>query len=57
MGRTGSVIPTAALAGTEVSVEEIRSAAAYSEHYPPSLHSGLVGSPEPDLDGTYFFPI
>lgn len=57
MGRTGSVIPTAALAGTEVSVEEIRSAAAYSDHYPPSLHSALVGSPEPDLDGTYFFPI
>ncbi|KAL6146127.1 hypothetical protein ACLB2K_056810 [Fragaria x ananassa] len=50
VGRTGSVIPTAALAGTEVSVEEIRSAAAYSDHYPPSLHSALVGSPEPDLD-------
>lgn len=60
VGRAGSVIPTASLAGTEVSVEEIRSAAAYSDHYPPSLHSALVGSPEPDPDGmqihVLFFP-
>ncbi|XP_041027126.1 protein SSUH2 homolog [Juglans microcarpa x Juglans regia] len=48
VGRTGSGIPTASLAGTEVSVEEIRSAAAFSDHYPPSLHSALVSSPEPD---------
>ncbi|KAF5471572.1 hypothetical protein F2P56_008352, partial [Juglans regia] len=59
VGRTGSGIPTASLAGTEVSVEEIRSAAAFSDHYPPSLHSALVGSPEPDPDPNgkrIFFP-
>ncbi|KAK9289762.1 hypothetical protein L1049_007921 [Liquidambar formosana] len=49
VGRTGSVIPTASLAGTdEVSVEEIRSAAASSDLYPPSLHAALITSPEPD---------
>ncbi|GFY82297.1 chaperone protein dnaJ-like protein [Actinidia rufa] len=49
VGRTNSVIPTASLAGTEVSVDEIRSAAASSDHfYPPSLHAPLVSSPEPD---------
>ncbi|KAM1597719.1 hypothetical protein PS2_032593 [Malus domestica] len=48
VGRAGSVIPTAALAGTEVSVEEIRSAATYSDHYPPSLHAALVSQQEPD---------
>ncbi|XP_057983723.1 uncharacterized protein LOC131168368 [Malania oleifera] len=48
VGRAGSVIPTASLAGTEVSVEEIRSAAASSEYYPPSIHAGLISSPEPD---------
>lgn len=49
VGRSGSLLPTASLAGTEVSVEEIRSAAgAYSDHYPPSLHAPLVSSPEPD---------
>ncbi|VVA25410.1 PREDICTED: SSUH2 [Prunus dulcis] len=48
VGRAGSVIPTASLAGTEVSVEEIRSAAADSDHYPPSIHAALVSSPEPD---------
>ncbi|GLT37555.1 hypothetical protein SLA2020_118660 [Shorea laevis] len=47
VGRTGSVIPTAFLAGTEVSVEEIRSAAS-SGHYPPSIHAPLISSPEPD---------
>ncbi|KAA8518986.1 hypothetical protein F0562_016240 [Nyssa sinensis] len=47
VGRTGSVIPTASLVGTEVSVDEIRSAAAFSDRYPPSLHAGLVSSPEP----------
>ncbi|XP_043815256.1 protein SSUH2 homolog isoform X2 [Manihot esculenta] len=47
VGRTGSAIPTASLGGTEVSVEEIRSAAA-SEYYPPSLHAALISSPEPD---------
>ncbi|XAR68868.1 hypothetical protein NMG60_11000272 [Bertholletia excelsa] len=47
--RTGSVIPTASLAGTEVSVDEIRSAAGSSDrYYPPSLHAPLVSSPEPD---------
>lgn len=52
VGRTGSARPTASLAGTEVSVDEIRSAAAASSgHYPPSLHGALVGSPEPDPTG------
>lgn len=50
VGRTGSAIPTASLGGTEVSVEEIRSAAA-SEYYPPSLHAALISSPEPDPNG------
>ncbi|XP_021897388.1 protein SSUH2 homolog [Carica papaya] len=45
--RTGSVIPTASLAGKEVSVEEIRSAAASSGHHPPSLYP-VISSPEPD---------
>ncbi|GMH28987.1 hypothetical protein Nepgr_030830 [Nepenthes gracilis] len=49
LGRTGSVIPTASVAGTEVSVQEIRSAA-YSDHYPPSLHAPLVSSPDPEPD-------
>ncbi|TKY65921.1 SSUH protein [Spatholobus suberectus] len=49
VGRTGSVTQTASLAETEVSVDEIRSAAAASSgYYPPSLHGALVGSPEPD---------
>ncbi|XP_022851775.1 protein SSUH2 homolog, partial [Olea europaea var. sylvestris] len=55
VGRAGSAIPTAFPpfpAGTEVSVDEIRSAAAFSEPYPPSLHAPLVGSSEPHL----FFP-
>ncbi|KAJ4834749.1 hypothetical protein Tsubulata_012583 [Turnera subulata] len=47
VGRTGSVYPTAYLAGTEVSVEEIRSAATTSDLYPPSLHAALISSPEP----------
>lgn len=35
--------------GEEVSVEEIRSASAFSEpYYPPSIHAALVSSPEPD---------
>ncbi|KAJ1389607.1 protein SSUH2-like protein [Sesbania bispinosa] len=50
VGRTSSAIPTASLAGTEVNVDEIRSAVAASSagYYPPSLHGALVGSPEPD---------
>ncbi|PON37092.1 Cytochrome c-552 [Parasponia andersonii] len=47
VGRAGSVIPTASLPGTEVSVEEIRSASAVSDIYPPSIHAPLVGSPQP----------
>ncbi|CAN0926409.1 Protein SSUH2 homolog [Linum grandiflorum] len=47
LGRTGSVIPTGSLVGTEVSVAEIRSAAASSNIYPPSIHAPLVSSPEP----------
>lgn len=47
--RAGSRIPTASLAGTEVSVDEIRSATASSDrYYPPSLHAPLISSPEPD---------
>lgn len=62
VGRAGSVIPTASLPGTEVSVEEIRSAAAVSDTYPPSIHAPLVGSPEPYENGMVlfaynFFPI
>lgn len=56
VGRTGSAIPTASLAGTDVSVDEIRSAAAVSSsagYYPPSLHGALVGSPEPDPAGWF----
>ncbi|KAL6955534.1 hypothetical protein U1Q18_048379 [Sarracenia purpurea var. burkii] len=50
VGRAGSVIPTASLAGTEVSVDEIRSAASASSdrYYPPSLHAPLISSPDPD---------
>ena len=51
-GRTGggSVIPYSASSyvGSEVSVDEIRSAAAASSnYYPPSIHGALVGSPDP----------
>lgn len=56
VGRSGSAIPTASLAGTDVSVDEIRSAAAVSSaagYYPPSLHGALVGSPEPDPAGWF----
>lgn len=50
--RAGSIIPTASLAGTEVSVDEIRSATASSDrYYPPSLHAPLISSPEPDPNG------
>ncbi|KAJ6362923.1 hypothetical protein OIU78_003167 [Salix suchowensis] len=31
-----------------VSVDEIRSAAASSDHYPPSIHAALLSSPEPN---------
>ncbi|KAK6943070.1 hypothetical protein RJ641_028447 [Dillenia turbinata] len=48
VGRTGTIIPTASLAGAEVSVEEIRSAAAFSDRYPHSLHAALVSFPDPD---------
>ena len=52
VGRAGSVIPTTSLAGTEVTVDEIRAAAASSSsYYPPYLHGALVGSPEPDPTG------
>ncbi|KAI6706038.1 hypothetical protein NL676_009000 [Syzygium grande] len=49
LGRTGFVIPTtASVAGTEVSVDEIRSTAAASNRFPPSIHSAIVSEPEPD---------
>jgi hypothetical protein len=48
VGRTGSVIPSSTIAGAEVSIEEIRSATASSDYYPPSLHGALVASPDPD---------
>lgn len=47
VGRSNSIIPTA----SSVSVEEIRSAAAFSDRYPPSLHAPLLSSPEPDPNG------
>ncbi|TYH22346.1 hypothetical protein ES288_A04G121000v1 [Gossypium darwinii] len=47
VGRTGSVIPTASLAGMDVSIEEIRSATSFSTPYPPSIHAPLISSPEP----------
>ncbi|GMQ11261.1 hypothetical protein CsSME_00053957 [Camellia sinensis var. sinensis] len=48
----GSIIPTASLAGTEVSVNEIRFATASSDrYYPHSLHAPLISSPEPDPNG------
>lgn len=47
VGRAGSAIPTASLAGSEVSVDEIRSAAASSDIYPPSLHAPLLSYPSP----------
>ncbi|KAD3068349.1 hypothetical protein R6Q59_017738 [Mikania micrantha] len=43
VGRAGSAIPTA----SEVSVDEIRSAATVSDRYPASLHAPLISSPEP----------
>ncbi|MBA0830256.1 hypothetical protein Goarm_014799, partial [Gossypium armourianum] len=46
VGRTGSVIPTASLPGTDVSIEEIRSATSFSTPYPPSIHAPLISSPE-----------
>lgn len=56
VGRAGSVLPTASLAGTEISVDEIRSAAAHSERYPPSLHSALLSSPDEDPNGALLSP-
>ncbi|THG07133.1 hypothetical protein TEA_000695 [Camellia sinensis var. sinensis] len=55
--RASSIIPTASLAGTEVSVDEIRSATTSSDrYYPPSLHAPLISSPEPDPNARgYFF--
>eukprot|EP00262_Sarcandra_glabra_P008496 TRINITY_DN22022_c0_g1_i1.p1 TRINITY_DN22022_c0_g1~~TRINITY_DN22022_c0_g1_i1.p1 ORF type:complete len:437 (-),score=51.94 TRINITY_DN22022_c0_g1_i1:211-1482(-) len=47
VGRSGSAIPTASSLGAEISVEEIRSASAFSDPYPPSIHAALVSSPEP----------
>ncbi|XP_075517288.1 uncharacterized protein LOC142551776 [Primulina tabacum] len=47
VGRTGAVIHTASMPGTEVSLDEIRFAAAFSEVYPPSLYAPVAGSPAP----------
>ncbi|KAI8020696.1 Phospholipase D beta 2 [Camellia lanceoleosa] len=50
--RASSITPTASLAGTEVSVDKIRSATASSDrYYPPSLHVPLINSPELDPNG------
>ncbi|KAH6806283.1 chaperone protein dnaJ-like protein [Perilla frutescens var. hirtella] len=46
-GRAASVIPPASIAGSVVSVDEIRSVAASSDIYPPSLHAPLLSSPQP----------
>ncbi|XP_077238828.1 chaperone protein dnaJ-like protein [Tasmannia lanceolata] len=49
VGRTGTVHGTAPSSiEPEVSVEEIRSASAFSDPYPPSIHAALISSPEPD---------
>lgn len=57
LGRAGSVIKTTSPPGTEVSVDEIRSAAATASssdrYYPPSLHAPLISSPEPDPNGKF----
>lgn len=47
VGRAGSVSPTASLAGTQVSVDEIRSAAAisHSDPYPPPSLCGPFVTP------------
>lgn len=52
VGRTGSTIPTA----SDVSVDEIRSAATGSDRYPASLHAPLMSSPEPPpyIPGTVY---
>ncbi|CAA0836320.1 chaperone protein dnaJ-related [Striga hermonthica] len=55
VGRAGSAIPTASLTGNEVTVDEIRSAAAYSGPYPPSLHAPLLVSPGPSPHNVTFF--
>ena len=52
VGRTGSVLPPAS-----VSVDEIRSAAASSDHYPPSIHAALLTSPEPNPNGMCMYEI
>ncbi|KAF6160980.1 hypothetical protein GIB67_007621 [Kingdonia uniflora] len=47
-------IPTASSShGPQVSVEEIRSASALSDHYPPSIHSALITSPEPHFNDQF----
>ncbi|KAK9168246.1 hypothetical protein Syun_000386 [Stephania yunnanensis] len=49
VGRANSVAPTASSARAEVSVAEIRSAAAAaaSDRYPPPIHAPLISYPDP----------
>ncbi|PKA48640.1 hypothetical protein AXF42_Ash021049 [Apostasia shenzhenica] len=50
VGRSASVhVPSSAVAGEEVSVDEIRSASVFSNSvYPNSIHGALLSSPESD---------
>ncbi|XP_072959790.1 uncharacterized protein [Typha angustifolia] len=50
LGRSSSLhVPPPVPWGEEVSIEEVRSASAFSDrYYPPSIHAALVTSPEPD---------
>ncbi|XP_058099522.1 uncharacterized protein LOC131243917 isoform X3 [Magnolia sinica] len=54
VGRSGSVLPTPSPAVAELSVEEIRSASAISDLYPPSIHGALISSPEPEPNALVF---
>ncbi|XXG75368.1 hypothetical protein AAC387_Pa07g3890 [Persea americana] len=51
VGRSSSTsFQTPTPAGAEVSIEEIRSASAFSDLYPPSIHGALITSPAPEPD-------
>lgn len=52
VGRADSAIPTASPPEIDVSVDELRSSAGLSDVYPQSIHSALVGSPEPYANGS-----
>lgn len=54
VGRAGSVIPTTSLAGTEVSVDEIRSAASVSVPLYPSLDDPSISSPQSQFQPQFY---